>query len=172
MKRLLVLTFLASFAGSGILAYSSNSAAYLRLSSATACAVNTLTGGITLPTYSQEGIRSQSFAGLEVFCPYIEHSGSLKQDVRTIWIDVFDGSTETPGWDGFIFAKACSQPYGGGAMTCGGGPTTDGAGTGNTSLLLSGANVTDAWGPAHSDDYATLYVRLGKSSKLYGFATN
>ena len=162
-KRLYCLAFLSAAVVTAGLTSSSLSQA--RVVPAATCGKIDTT--FAWPKLTATGLYNLDTGFASVVCGYPDISGDSKSSVSTIYVDVYDGDPY-----GGIGAQACSQPYWGGSMHCGSSVSEDDSGfTGNTSVVITGTDVTNAWGSSFAYDYGTLTVTPANDSTIYGFTT-
>ena len=161
MTRPGLLAFFAAATLSGLATLTATSQA--RLTPGSDC--TKLGFGADAAMFHWEGAFTNASAG-SVVCPYPDYSGDGKSSVTDILADVLDGYNA-----GSITIQACSQPFGGGSLHCGGAASSSSGGTGNTTVQLTGTDVTNAWGSSFNSDYGSLRVLLPRDSILYGFTS-
>lgn len=119
------------------------------------------------PQLNSSGYYTTDLGQSAIVCGYPDLSGDSKTSVTTVYVDINDN--DPYGGPG---AQVCSQPYGGGSIHCGSEIAEDAWGfTGNTSIALTGTDVTNAWGSSFAWDYGTVTVQLGNYTTVYGITT-
>jgi hypothetical protein len=167
MRRSHLLAFVSAAALSSVATVTSVSHAFQRRTPGASC-VKAVSSDFW-PIASASGYSNTNDTGRALQCGFPDSTAENKSSVSRVFVDVRDGDN-TSGLTGTIQVTICSQPFFGTGVHCGASVFSPQNIVGqDLTVTVEGANLTDGWGPNFSSDYASVYVRLPKSSILYGF---
>jgi len=109
-------------------------------------------------------IQGTTTAATRATCPYDDDDRFPKQSVNTLNLHLFSNcNSEFCNQS----ARACSQPFSGGAANCTFFKATNGIGA--LPLTFNHTDLAPAWGPTFKSDWGYIEVNLSQGSNLYGY---